>query len=491
MKFLFQIQSIHVKMIISVGLVFTVCMATGGYFIIKTQEKQRLLANQRRLEVIETTIERSLAYAMGMGRSEEVQATLEMIGAQKYIKTLRIFSDKGIILRSAKKEEIGKKVAPLYMDALQKEDYRFVRKKENESHQINTLIQPIPNHPRCYSCHDPAEKITGVLEIGISLAFAEKDIALLYKTVFSIVIATLIIMCLIGTLLQFNIIHKPLKELTGKMKDVEAGDLNARVKLEQSDELGRLGKGFNAMVQKLDQAQKEVKRYHQEQMARVDRLASIGEMAAGLAHEIRNPLTGISGAVQIIADDFDSQDPRTDITVEILKQIDRVNNTIKDLLAYSRPPSPHLKKSDIHNVLDEAIFLTSPAAVKNQVKIEKSYCSTLPAISFDSHQIQQVFLNIFLNAVQAMPKGGNLIIKTVLKKDDGNDKIVVEAKDDGPGISPESIDKIFKPFFSTKHKGTGLGLSVVQTIMEQHKGNITVESGLGKGTTFSMIFPII
>ena len=490
MNFPFQIKSIHVKMIISTGLVFSLCMAVGGYSIIRTQKAQRLTANERRLEVIETTIERSLAYAMGKGRSEEVQATLEMIGEQKYIKTLRIFSDQGTILRSSRRDEIGKNVDPLYMEHYNKGHYRFVQKPLNEHHSINTLIRPIPNEPRCYSCHNPEEKITGILEIGISLAYAERDIAYLYKSVFAAVFVTLGIMAAMGILLQFRIVHRPLRELTNKIKQVETGNLGARVKLKSNDELGRLGKSFNEMVQKLGQAQKKVAQYHQEQLARVDRLASVGEMAAGLAHEIRNPLAGISGAIQVITGDFDPQDPKREISSEILKQIERMNNIIKDILAYSRPSSPQLKIADLHETVDNALALSSPAAIKNKVKIERDYSPSLPEISFDPGQIQQVFLNIFLNAVQAMPEGGNLKVKTEFREDNWEKQIKVEVEDNGPGVSPEVLKKIFKPFFSTKHKGTGLGLSVVHTIIEQHSGSIFARSEEGKGTVFTITLSV-
>ncbi|MDY6843427.1 MAG: ATP-binding protein [Thermodesulfobacteriota bacterium] len=475
-------------MIISVGLVFTFCMAVGGLFIITTQKSQRLASNQRRLEVLETTIERSLAFAMGKGRSEEVQATLEMIGAQKYIQTLRIFSPRGVILRSSQKNEIGKNVNPIYLQNLRKANFRFIQNSEDNSHQINTLIKPIPNEPRCYNCHEPEEKLTGVLEIGISLEHVKRDIALVYRSVTAIVVVTLVIMAIIGIMLQSKIVHQPLQELTMKIKQVEAGDLSARVALESDDELGKLGKSFNEMVDKLDNAQNEIERYHQEQMARVDRLASVGEMAAGLAHEIRNPLTGVSGAIQIMTDDFAPEDPRKEITDEVLKQIDRVNNIIKDMLTYSRPPSPKFKTANIHEVLDEALFLTNPAAVENKVKIEKQYNPSLPEVSIDPSQIQQVFLNIFLNAVQAMPEGGTLKVRTYIQKKDGNENIIVEAEDNGPGIPQDVLKKIFSPFFSTKHRGTGLGLSVAHSIMEQHCGSISVKSECEKGTTFTITF---
>jgi len=167
-----------------------------------------------------------------------------------------------------------------------------------------------------------------------------------------------------------------------------------------------------------------------------------------------------------------------------------MNNIIKDILAYSRPSSPQLKIADLHETVDNALALSSPAAIKNKVKIERDYSPSLPEISFDPGQIQQVFLNIFLNAVQAMPEGGNLKVKTEFREDNWEKQIKVEVEDNGPGVSPEVLKKIFKPFFSTKHKGTGLGLSVVHTIIEQHSGSIFARSEEGKGTVFTITLSV-
>ena len=490
MKIPFRAKSIHVKMIFCTGIIFTLCIGISSFLQIKMQQSQRLHSNQRKLEAIETTVERSLAYAMGKGRSKEVQATIQMIGTQKDIEHVRIFSESGIILRSSRKEEVGTAIDPIYLTSYEQKKFNFVQKKNGKSYPINTMIKPIPNEPRCYHCHDPQEKITGILEVCTSLAHVEKDTNIIYKSTIISSILTLLSVALIGIFVQFKIVHQPLKKLTNKIKEVEEGNLNVRVDLESDDELGRLGKSFDEMVERLDKAQKEVEEYHQEQLARADRLASIGEIAAGIAHEIRNPLAGISGAIQVIVSEFDQKDPRKEIADELLFQVEKLNKTVNDTLAFSRPTPPNLKPSDIHEVIEKALFFIKSDPQKELVNIIEKFDKSLPLVNVDETQIQQVFLNIFLNAIRAMPDGGNLILRTLFAKRVEGEMLIVEISDTGSCMDQDTLEKIFKPFFSTMSKGTGLGLSVAKTIIEQHGGDIHAESVPGKGTKFIITFRV-
>ncbi len=491
MRIPFAIKSIHVKMIFCTGIIFTLCMIISSFLQIQMQQSQRLASSRRKLEAIETTVERSLAYAMGKGRSKEVQATIQMIGTQKDIEHVRIFSESGIILRSSRKEEVGTAIDPIYVNSYEQKKFNFIQEKNGKSYPINTMIKPIPNEPRCYPCHNPREKITGVLEVCISLSHVEQDINLIYKSTIISSILTLLSVAVIGIFLQFKVVHQPLKKLTTKIREVEGGDLTARVDLKSNDELGRLGKSFNDMVEKLDQAQKEVKKYHQEQLARADRLASIGEITAGIAHEIRNPLAGISGAIQVIVSDFDFEDPRKEIAEELLFQVERLNKTVSDTLAFSRPTPPELKHVNIHEVIDRALFfITSDPKQTKAIAIVKEFDESLPLLNIDERQIQQVLLNIFLNAVRAIPDSGELRIKTLFAQRAEGEVLIVEITDTGIGMDQDTLGKIFNPFFSTRSKGTGLGLSVAKTIIEQHQGVIYAESVPDKGSKFIITFKV-
>jgi two-component system NtrC family sensor kinase len=288
--------------------------------------------------------------------------------------------------------------------------------------------------------------------------------------------------------------------------------LDVRAKVASEDELGRLAHSFNSMIIKLNKAKKKVEKLHYEQMKKADRLATVGEMAAGIAHEIKNPLTGIAGVVQILGRDLGPDDPRQKVIKEVLEQIDRLDKAVKNLLSFARPPVPNLAVVDINGLLEKISAFLSPQFSKNKVKVHKEYLPDLPEISGDQELLQQVFLNVILNGIQSMPGGGELTISTATEsvpdyvlhrvgapdeKDDtparpgeGREAVLVRISDTGKGITPENLAKIFNPFFTTRQQGTGLGLSITQKIIEQHGGGITVDSAPGAGTTFTIYMPV-
>jgi hypothetical protein len=226
-------------------------------------------------------------------------------------------------------------------------------------------------------------------------------------------------------------------------------------------------------------------------MERVDRLASVGEMAAGLAHEIKNPLAGISGAISVLSDDYPEGDQRREIMLQIQNQIGRLDKTVNDLLYFGRPGSPEFAFADINDLLKQTLlFVAQHPESKNINRIDEM-TRDLPAVWIDLKQIQQVILNIALNAVQAMVEGGMLTVVTDQILIDGRAWVRIRIADSGPGITPEVRAKIFTPFFTTKTQGTGLGLPICRQLMENNGGSLTVESELGKGTEFSLLLPVL
>jgi signal transduction histidine kinase len=252
------------------------------------------------------------------------------------------------------------------------------------------------------------------------------------------------------------------------------------------------------MIEKLNVARKEAEQYHQELIQRADRMASIGELASGIAHEIRNPLAGIQGAIQILADGFPKEDSRREITDEIQKQIYRLEQLVKDLLNYARPVPTNYLPTDINQLVEKVLsFFLTQRGRKEDILIEKKFSSSLPMTMIDPNSMEQAFLNIILNAQKAMPKGGTLGVSTLLlnrgedSKEDGHWRIQIVFEDTGIGIPEENLPKIFNPFFSTRSDGTGLGLSITKNIVEQQGGKIEVESQVNVGTKFIITLPAI
>lgn len=243
----------------------------------------------------------------------------------------------------------------------------------------------------------------------------------------------------------------------------------------------------------------------QAEVLRMDRLASLGVLASGIAHEIRNPLAGIKTVAQTLEEDIEPNDGKREYVARIIRQVNRMDDLLKTLFSYARPKSPVPSKCRVQDIINEVKPFMDQHFDKNGIEFIQDYAPDLPPIYVDFQQIQQVFLNLFLNAIDAMPAGGKLLVRarpvwTILKHVDrhgqqrlpANQRMLysqVSIIDSGEGIPRENLQAIFDPFFTTKPQGSGLGLSIVYRIIEEHNGDIQVQSEAGKGTTFALLLP--
>ena len=217
-------------------------------------------------------------------------------------------------------------------------------------------------------------------------------------------------------------------------------------------------------------------------MRRADRLASLGTLTAGLAHEIRNPLVAIKTFTQLLPERLEDEEFRNHFLNVASSEVDRISSLITELLEFARPSDPKLEFEDINSILDGMILLVSSEIKKKQIGIMKTYSEDLPPIQIDREQIKQVFLNILLNSIEATPQQGEIIVKTRSFVKPGDERYIqIEVTDTGYGIPAEHLEDIFTPFFTTKDKGCGLGLSISHQIIQDHRGYIGVESELNKG----------
>ena len=225
-----------------------------------------------------------------------------------------------------------------------------------------------------------------------------------------------------------------------------------------------------------------------EQLIRADRLAALGELTAGVAHEVRNPLGIIRASVQLLEDARCEPERVREAGGVIKQEIDRLDKVIKALLDFGRPSRPTLVRTDVEDVLRDVVLFTRRFAGKQRVRIRESYAGNLPPVMGDPDQLKQVFLNLVTNAVQVMgDTGGTVEVATRTV----SDFVVATVKDDGPGIAEEEIGKIYDPFFSKRSGGTGLGLTIVHRIVDEHDGHIEVQSEPGEGTTFTVSLPAV
>jgi signal transduction histidine kinase len=282
-------------------------------------------------------------------------------------------------------------------------------------------------------------------------------------------------------------VQRPMVELQQKISQLGSGDLSANVSFaHRNDEIGDLGRNFNQMVSQLRESRVEIERLHRTQMSRAEHLATLGEMATGLAHEIRNPLAGIAGVIEIIGRDLPATSPARSVVKDVRQEIARINHIVTDLLQTARPHPPKVRKSDLNTTVEHAVMLGRQQALAKSVEIALHRDPTLPEVEHDSDQIHQVLLNLLLNSLQAIEQNG----KVTVSLESRGKTAVVQVIDNGRGIAPDHLPNIFRPFYTTKGDGTGLGLSLARRIVEDHQGRIDVSSTLGKGTTFSVVLPL-
>ena len=282
-------------------------------------------------------------------------------------------------------------------------------------------------------------------------------------------------------------VQRPMVELQQKIAQLGGGDLGVAVSFaHRNDEIGDLGRNFNQMVQQLRESHIEIERLHRTQMSRAEHLATLGELATGLAHEIRNPLAGIAGVIEIIGRDLPTTSPARSVVKDVRQEIARINHIVTDLLQTARPHPPKVRKSDLNTTVEHAVMLGRQQALAKAVNIALHKDPALPEVEHDSDQLHQVLLNLLLNALQAIDQNGKITVTVRLQ----GQTAIVEVADNGRGIAPDQLPNIFRPFYTTKGDGTGLGLSLARRIVEDHHGRIDVTSAVGEGTTFAVVLPL-
>jgi signal transduction histidine kinase len=283
------------------------------------------------------------------------------------------------------------------------------------------------------------------------------------------------------------VVGKPMLELQQKIAHIRDGDLNVKVQFaDRNDALGDLGKNFNNMVRELRENREEIQRLHRTQMSRAEHLATLGELAAGLAHEIRNPLAGIAGVMEIVGRDLPPNSPAREVLREVKAEVQHINRILTDLLDTARPKPPQFRLGDLNGTVEHAVIFARQQALSKPIEIELIKDEDMPEIEHDAGQIHQVLLNLLLNAIQAIEGHGKVTVKIHQR----NDYAVVLVEDTGRGIPPENLSNIFRPFYTTKGHGTGLGLSLAKRMVEDHGGRIEVTSEPGRGTDFRVLIPL-
>lgn len=347
-------------------------------------------------------------------------------------------------------------------------------------------LDTLYNTSQCRGCHPNDADPLGYLAVAVwrdRLDARNRDMVLRFvMSALAVLAALLAVSWIILTVL----VVRPVRRLGASMAVASTESGAAAVTMPTQDELGVLAEAFNTMLHRLADTHRQLEQSLAARLAQADRFVTLGELAAGLAHEIKNPLAGLSGALQVLGHDFPEHSDRRSVVAEMQRQIERLNRAMNNLLRYALPASPQPHPLQINGVLEQVLTVLSAQKSVANIHVVRELGASR-AINGDPLQLEQAFLNLCLNALQAMRDHGTMTLRTW----DEPQGVVVEVADTGVGIPDDQVGKIFKPFYTSKTTGTGLGLALVARIVEEHAGAITVVTKVGDGSRFRVAFPAV
>ena len=343
------------------------------------------------------------------------------------------------------------------------------------------------NSPACYKCHAPEQENLGFVVIDFSMNEMESNTVFIRKWSFLLTLVMVIVIISFIVFMHYKFVRTSLREFHNTIQVVNQGDLQKRISIPETKELGQLGKNFNSMLDTFQKAQKELQEFHKKELRTNYKLATIGEMSARLAHEIRNPITGIANAIEIIVNDTEDQQNKP-ILEEIQRQAQRVNDAISSLLKYSRKEELNLTMNNINDVINQLVFFLKNQVQHKEIEFYLDLQDDIPHFRFDPKQMEDILLNLGLNAIQAIPENGSITFNTAFNP--AENRIYIYVIDTGKGIPADNLSRVFHPFFTTRSEGTGLGLAIVKDIIDKHEGEIWVENNDDGGCTFVLSLPL-
>ena len=524
-----QGRSLSAKLIALIFSAMVVIFALLGYANIRLHRHHLEAATLASAERVSDVIKRSTSYHMLRNDREALYNVIGTIAAEPGVVKVRIFDKEGRIGYSSDPNEVGRAVdkrgeacyachaqaQPL--SKLNRPD-RFRIYHVNGAGRVLGIINPIENEPACSNtachAHPASQQILGVLDTNVSLAKADSGLAESTRLMLIYTVLAVILISVLTGVFVLRLVHRPVSILQRGTEQLAKGDLGYQIAINSKDELGDLAHSFNIMSLQLRAANEEItswartlearvedktnelKRAH-DHVVLVEKMASIGKMAAVVAHEINNPLSGILTYAKLLKKWVQRVEGNEQKRTEIRECLDlveseskRCGDLVKNLLMFSRTAPMNLEWANVNQVVDRCIRLVQHQLDLGNIQLQTELSEDLPMLHCDPAQVEQVLLALVMNAIDAMPRGGNLLVRT--RSLPQSKRIEVQVRDDGVGIQPDLLPRMFEPFLTTKEtgKGVGLGLAISKTIVERHGGVIEVESQPGRGTTFYIFLPV-
>ena len=474
--------------------------ALFGYINLRAERSHSERLIEQSADRITDIILRSTRYQMLHNDREALHAMVQDLGREQGIYRIRVFNQDG---RIAFEGGAGSSL-PASPPAAHIRTFTGPG-----GHRVLGATRAIENSPDCSNAachHHPAsQKVLGLIDANLSLASVDAQMAQHQASLAYFLIGAAIFGSALAAAFIWTVVYRPVKALIDGTHRVAGGDLEYRLPIHSADELGDLAVSFNKMTAEVAGVQAEIEERVRRKTVELEtahksllaseKMASIGKLAATVAHEINNPLFGILTYARLVLRGLarvegEERDGMVEQLQTIERESKRCGDLVKNLLTFSRQAPSVRQPNDLNTIVHRAVLLVKHKLDMQSVQLAESLCQDLPLVECDGNQVQQVVLVLLVNAAEAMPKGGTLEVSTAL--DETGERGVVRVKDSGNGIPADVLPHIFDPFFTTKEdqNRTGLGLAVASSIVEQHAGEITVQSSPGQGAEFRVALPV-
>jgi len=517
---------LSVRLLVLLVAAMAVVFGVLGYLNIQLQQlhlERTALADAARMSSV---IKRNTSYYMLRNQRDGLYHIITDMANEPEMVRIRIINDQGSISFSSDPSEMGKlvdqqlqvhSVLPAGVPAFHLSDGKqtFHTYSLPSGERALGVINPIENSKACSEAechaHPPSIKTLGVLDTNISLASTDKSVAESRRQVLLYTVLAILGVALLCSEFVKLMLGEPLRALNEGTERLGSGELGYQIRMKSTGELGDLAKSFNTMSCQLHEARDEINAWTQtlekrveektrqlsgaqDEMLRVERMASIGKLAAVVAHEINNPLAGILTYSKLLKKRLireGNPDPENISMLELMEsESRRCGEIVKNLMTFARPTSMNREPADLNAVIDRCVRLVQHQLDLKNIELHVEVDKALPAVRCDVGQIEQVILALVMNAIDALSNGGNLTLAS--RRGPGPEEVQLEVRDDGVGMPPEVLKNMFEPFFTTKERGRGLGLglAISRNIVDRHGGQIAVASEPGRGTVFNITLPV-